>query len=411
MNNQELQLMFEKNNPWWVREFSLDYKPRRIYAEMRKFMHLRHILALSGLRRAGKTTIMSKIIMDNLGIYPKENIFYFSFDDNSNIRLMHILDQYASHTHKDLRKDKLLVFFDEIQKVENWNEQLKVIYDLYPNVKIILSGSESLFIRKKIRESLAGRMFEFHIDTLQFSEFLEFRGKRFDNLNLFREDILKEFEQFIFCSGFPEIVSEPKEVCEKYVKENVIDKILFKDLPQLVPIGDIALLDSVLKIILNDPGEMINLEELAKDLGSSRQTISTYLDYLEKSFLIRKLYNYSRNPRKTQRRHKKYYSNITPFLILQDKNLYGKVFENAMVHELQADFFWRDLYKNEIDIIKPDPLEAIEIKSGEVKERDLVPLKRFIKKFNPKEALVITYDIKKTLGGIKLVPFYDYLLK
>lgn len=405
-----LRLLFQKNNPWWTEEFIVEYKPRNIYSEIQKHMHLRFVLALSGLRRVGKTTLMRKIIYDSLSAYTRQNIFYFSFDDIKDTPLMKVLDEYADYLHKDLRKEKFLILFDEIQKLEGWSEQLKVIYDLYPNMKIILSGSESLFIRKKIRESLAGRMFEYSISTLNFSEFLYFREKKFDNLNLYQKEILSEFRQFMICNGFPEIISESEETCEKYIKENVIEKILFKDLPQLVPIGDVSLIDSLLKIIIDKPGQIINLEDLAKELNIARQTLSQYLDYLEKSFLIRKLYNYSKNARKTQRRYKKYYPSIISHLLLKDSNSFGYIFETSMVNELRADYFWRDSFKNEVDIVLQNPLRAMEIKSGEIKERDLASLKSFIRKFSPKEAVVISYDVEKEISGIKIIPFYKHLL-
>lgn len=409
MEKETLMLLFRKNNPWWTENFSVNYKPRKIYSEIEKHMHLRFILALTGLRRAGKTTLMRKIISDNLSKYPKENILYFSFDDAKDIRLMSILDEYVKYVHKDIRKEKFLILFDEIQKIENWSEQLKVIYDIYPSIKIIISGSESLFIRKKIRESLAGRMFEYFINPLSFSEFLDFREKHFDNLDINHNTLLEEFKQFTICNGFPEIIAENEETCEKYIKENVIEKIIFKDLPQLVPIGDVSLIDAILKIIFNNPAQIINLEELAKELKVARQTISLYLDYLEKSFLIRKVYNYSKNARKTQRRYKKYYPTIISPLLLRELSTFGFAFETSMVNELKAEYFWRDA-KNEVDIVLLEPLRAIEIKSGGIKERDLKPLKRFIKKFNPAESFVISYDMEKEIGGIKIIPFYKYLL-
>ncbi len=411
-DKKTLRLSLEKQNPWWTKEFKAKYKPRIIYSDIKKFMHLRHIIAFSGLRRAGKTTIMEKIIEDNISTYPKENIFYFSFDDSlANVKIMNLLDEYADYTQKDLRNEKFLILFDEVQKVDGWNEQLKVIYDLYPSLKIIVSGSESLFIRKKIRESLAGRMFEFHISQLKFSEFLKFREKKFDNLYIHREQILSEFKQFLICNGFPEIISENEEICEKYIKENVIEKILFKDLPQLVHIQDVPLLESILKIIINDPGQIINLEELASELKTSRQTLSNYIDYLEKSFLIKKIYNYSKNARKTQRKYKKYFPSINSFLLLRDFNSFGKLFETSIIKELEADYFLRDSYKNEVDIVKTEPLIAIEVKSGEIKERDLKPLLLFTKKFKPQKSLVISYDTEKEISGIKIIPFYKYLLK
>ncbi len=411
MEKESIINLLQKNNSWWKENFNLKFKDRDIYKEIKKYLHLRHIISLTGLRRTGKTTIMKKIILESLPKYPKENIVYFSFDEAKEEKLMNILEVYESFMKKDLLKEKFLFLFDELQKVDNWNDQLKTIYDLYPNIKFIISGSESLFIRKKTRESLAGRIFEFRINPLVFKEFLSFRDKEFKNLNLYKKELLNEFDQYLICNGFPEIINESEEICEKYINENIIEKILFKDIPQLVSIDNIPVLEQIFKIILNGPGQIMNFDELSKELGISRQTTSLYMDYLEKSFLIKKLYNFSRNPRKTQRRYKKYYPSIISRDLLSDNEKFGKAFETFLINETNAEFFWRDVYKNEVDLIliKPE-LIAIEIKSGEIKERDLSSLEKFIKKYKPKKAIVISKNTDKKIKNIEVIPFYKYLL-
>ena len=89
---------------------------------------------------------------------------------------------------------------------------------------------------------------------------------------------------------------------------------------------------------------------------------------------------------------------------------FPKVFEQFLVIQLDAEFFWRDVFKNEVDIIKINPLTAIEIKSGEIKDRNLKSLKIFIYNFNPKNTLILSYDIEKEINKIKVIPFYKYLL-
>ena len=354
---------------------------------------------------------MLKIIEDALENIERKNIVYFSFDDFKDIKLYDVVKNYEKLQQRDTRKGSYLFLFDEIQKIENWEEQIKRLYDENNKIKIIISGSESLFIRKKSRESLAGRLYEFHIKTLNFREFLLFKGKKFDNLLLYREEILKEFQNFIVSNGFPEIITEERETAGKYIKENVIERIIYRDIPQIVPVGDPSLLEALFKILLEDPGEIINLEELGKELGMTRQTVSIYLDYLEKSFLIRKLYNYSRNPRKTHRRAKKYYPTIVSSDFIDKRELFGKVFETILVNQLNAEFFWRDSFKNEVDIIMPSPLTALEIKSGEIKERDIVSLKKFVEKFKPIKAFILSYDIERSTEKIQAIPFYKYLLR
>ena len=110
------------------------------------------------------------------------------------------------------------------------------------------------------------------------------------------------------------------------------------------------------------------------------------------------------------RKLKKYYPTIiNPLLIKSD---FPKIFEQAVVNESKGEFFWRDSYKNEVDLILTKPeLTAIEIKSGEIKREKLSSLKKFIEKYKPKKAFIVSYKADKSIGGINVIPFYDYFLK
>ncbi|MDO8459804.1 MAG: ATP-binding protein [Nanoarchaeota archaeon] len=409
--NERITEALERSNKWWKEEYEIEFKDREIYEHIKEFIEKRQILALVGLRRTGKTTIMQKIILDSLKEFGKRNVVYFSFDDFREVRLLEVIKSYESIMNKKISEGKYLFLFDEIQKVDHWEEQLKRFYDENPRIKFIISGSESLFLRKNIRESLAGRMYEFNIRTLSFKEFLLFKGKKYDNLNLYKEELLKDLRSYLYSNGFPEIINESKEISEKYLKENVIEKILYKDIPQIVSIRDPSLLEQIFNIILNDPGQLINFDDLARDLGISRQTASIYISYLEKAFLIRKIYNYSRNTRKTQKGMKKYYPIVLPIGLIDKKESFGKVFETFIINQLQGEFFWRDTFKNEIDLVLQNPVIGMEIKSGEIKEKDLVPLQKFSEKFNPKYKIIISYNLESKINGVDIVPFYKYLLR
>jgi predicted AAA+ superfamily ATPase len=407
MENKRLFEALERSNLWWKGDFELDYKPRKVYEKIKKFMKNRQIISLTGLRRTGKTTILFKVVKDSITDYGKENILYFSFDDFRDVRLKEVIDAYFELMRRD-SSEPLLFLLDEIQKVPRWEEQLKRIYDENKKFKFIISGSESLFIRKGTRESLAGRMFEFQIKNLCFKEFLDFRGKSFNNFALYKKEILSEFKNFLYCNGFPEIINENKEVIKKYIKENVVEKIIYRDIPQILPIENPEILSQMFNIIAKDPGQMIQMDKIAKELNISRQTASNYLDYLEKSFLIRKLYNFSRNARKTQTRLKKYYPTILFSEEIENREIFGKVFETFLVNELNAEFFWRDVYKNEVDIIlKNKEIIPIEIK---VSNTETKPLSLFMNKFKLKKGIILTYDKEETISKIKVIPFYKYIL-
>ena len=401
----------EETNIWWTKDFhNLEYKNRDIDKEIKKFMKTRQIVAITGLRRVGKTTLMFKYIREYLEAgFPKQNIFYFSFDDYSSVRISDIIDIYKKLFDKDLRSEDYFFVFDEIQKIRNWEEQLKRIYDIYPKIKFLISGSESLFIRRKSRESLAGRIFEFKLNPLNFKEYLEFKNKKFEPPALYEKDLLKELNNFFMCNGFPELIDKEPEIIKKYIREGVIDKILYHDMSEVFDVKNLVIVRKIFDILYNNPGQIIELQQFASEVGINRHLLSEYLEYLEESFLIKKLYNYSRNARKTQRRLKKYYPTLlNPFLFKDD---FSKIFEQAIVIHSNADFFWRDPYKNEVDIIKTEPLIAIEVKSGEIKESNLDSLKKFIEKFKPKKTIVISYNIEKEIKGIEIVPAWKWLLR
>lgn len=408
-------------NPWWRQEFSLDFKERELFERISKFLNLPQIIAFTGLRRVGKTTLMLKIVKDKIhdGFEPK-NILFFSFDEFKDTEIREVVKEYERMLEKDITKEKYLFLFDEIQKVRNWEEQIKTLYDVFKkNIKMVISGSESLFIRKKTKESLAGRIFEFKIDALSFKEFLNFRDVNMPKISqpqLYEKELLQLFKEYISSSGFPELcTTQDKEIISKYIKESVVEKIIFRDIPNIYKIEDISKLYSIIGIFMEEPGQIIELSELSSELGISRQTLSTYLKYLEDSFLIRKLYNFSKNKRKIERKLKKYYPTIiSPTLLFKDDSLsQSKVFEWLIVNQLKAEFFWRDPFKNEVDVVleKENKITPIEVKYGKIEAEGL---KRFMLKFNAKKGYIITLDReleqefdKKT---ISILPAYKFLL-
>jgi len=407
-----------ESNRWWKASFTIEYKEREIYNEILKYLKLPQIIAFTGLRRVGKTTLMYKIVQDyiNKGFNSK-NILYFSFDEYKETDIKEILNEYEKIVEKNIQKEKYLILLDEIQKVANWEEKLKRIYDLYSkNIKIIITGSESLFIKKKSKETLAGRIFEFKIEPLTFKEFLNFKGEKFQNIKLYEKEIQRLYGEYNISQGFPELVDiKDKEIIKKYIKESIIEKVIYRDIANLFNIKDISILESLLNIFMENPGQIIELSELGKELQISRQTLSNYIRYLEESFLIRKLYNYSKNQRKVERKLKKYYPTIiSPSLIFKE-DIYSKSksFEAILVNQLKAEYFYRDPYKNEVDVVlDEDKLIPVEIKYGKIQTKGILS---FMKKFDVKEGIILSYDQEKRVKHenktIKVIPAFKFLLQ
>jgi len=246
---------------------------------------------------------------------------------------------------------------------------------------------------------LAGRIYEFVLDPLDFEEFLVFRNKEelIKKSDLFQEKIKKEFlvyqkRQFI------EIVNESEEKINQYVK-SMIEKIIHLDIPSIFPIKQEDLLLKILKIVASNPGLLSDYESLSKELGISRITLSNYFYYLEEAFLIKKLYNFSRNMLISEKKLKKFYLTTTSFFpFLNNEINETKLIENLVVMSSYAKFFWRTPQKYEVDIIFKENKEIfpLEIKYKEtILGKGVKNLLRFCEKFNAEIAFMIT---KNKLG-------------
>ena len=406
-------------NPWWGKKFQLTYNEREVYTEIKPYLKLPMMIAFYGLKRVGKTTLMLKIADSYIsGGMDPNRVLYFSFDDFKGITPSEIIKEYERINGADINEGKYLLLFDEVQKLEDWQNKIKVLYDLYKGrVKIILSGSESLFIRKCAKEDLAGRIFMFKVNQLSFKEFLAFRKKLdiIERPRLFKKELLQLLEEFLYTQGFPELADiKDREAIRKYIREGIVDKVIYKDIPQLFKVEDVSVLESLLGLFMDEPGQLVDLSSLASVLKITRQTLSSYIRYLEDSQLLRKLYNYSKNGRKTERKLKKYYPTILsadlPFS--NDKTSQSKAFEWLLVNQMGAEFFWRDAYKNEVDMVigKKAPL-PVEIKYGKISTGGL---SAFMRKFKLHDGIIASYDseeeIKVKEGTIKVMPAYLLLL-
>ena len=391
------------------RFLALEYIPRTKDDFGKKWLDSNLIKVILGPRRAGKSIFALMLLKGR-------PFMYFNFDDEVLSSVGGIVtDELMGKLHS-VYGDVKNILFDEIQKVDNWQEQVKVIYDIHKkNIKMIISGSESLFIFKKSKESLAGRIYEFKIDTLTFREFIKFKGVTYGSPDLYRKEYAKLFEEFMLSGGFPELCGiDDKEKIKMYIKEGIRDKILYKDIPSLFKVGDISALNSILESITENPGQLIDISNFSNENKMSRPTLANYLRYLEDSFLIKKIYNFSKNKRKVERKLKKYYPALISIDLLfnNDDLSKSKAFENAIINQLKVNFFWRDPYKHEVDaILTENEITPIEIKYGKIETKGL---SFFMDKFKIKEGFIISKDeegeIKADGRKIKIIPAWKWLL-
>ncbi|MDP2925398.1 MAG: ATP-binding protein [Nanoarchaeota archaeon] len=419
--SKTLKMNLEKHNPHWKEKFVYDYPIKReLFLVLLKNIKNKQIITVSGLRRTGKTVIIKQLI-DYL-IEKSTNrtkILYFSFDEEQP-KIEELINEFTRLANIELSNEEIFIFLDEIQKLPDWQDQIKYYYDNF-KIKFIVSGSSSLFIRKKVKESLAGRSFDFHLKPLNFKEFLLFRNKKevLEKQNIFKNEIKKEFEIYIR-KQFIDTLNEDNEFSREYVK-SILEKIIHIDIPKVFPIENEELLFKLLRIIATNPGMIIEYENLGKEIGINRITLSNYLFYLEEAFLIKKIYNYSKNMLTSEKKSKKFYINSNSFFeFLNSQVDESKVIENLIAIETPSRFFWRTPFKEEVDFIleldEGKKLLPVEVKyRNTILDKDSKGVVKFCIKNNLKEGLILTkdYEAIKVVGNIKIsfVPVWKWMLE
>lgn len=381
----------DKYNPWW-KDHSYDspfLKTRVYFNSFKKLVldsKIQRAIILMGPRRVGKTVMLSQLVskaLKNNRFSPK-NIFFISVDDPlyNKIPLEELLNLFQNTIQSNQKNVKQLVIFDEIQYLKNWENHLKVLTDKYPNIKFVASGSSAAVLKRKSDESGAGRFTDFFLPSLTFKEFIDFSNKtRLNNIN----ELNKEFINYINFGGYPEPIlnKEIQKNIQRFIGQDIIDKVLLRDLPNLYGIQDIQELNSLLTMTAFNSAQEINLEELSKRSHIAKNTILKYLQYLEASFLIKRVYRIDDTGKHLQRaRHFKVYlanPSMYPALfgkIDENNDNIGNIVETAIFSQhFHSTYFLRRLHyarwktnnqEKEVDLVLVDarykPNVLLEIK-------------------------------------------------
>ena len=410
-------------NSWWtagrVRASLVEKYRRKLYHDLSKNLKRRQALLIWGMRRVGKTVLALQLIDDLLktGVDPRF-ILYFSFDEAPS-DMRDVLETYQRQVLNatfEATEDKVYVFFDEVQKVRDWESTIKVYYDLYPHVKFVLTGSASVSLRKRSRESLAGRIAAFLLEPLSFEEFLELSGKDVGEIRknpaLWDRDMAPLLNRYMKYGSFPELVGEEdEEYARNYILNNVVGRVVYRDIPEEFGLRDVELLRSLLYVLARNPGAVVNYRELSKNLGRDQRTVSNYVEYLEYGLLVRLVYNYRGSPLASARKMKKAYLG-TPNIALAfgppPSGVTSKLLENLVMMKTGARFFYRNAFEVDFVLVNDGTLTGIEVKES---ESDIRQLKLFSKHFLGKVAKTILVTAERgTAEGAEVVPAWEFLL-
>jgi len=364
----------------FVNQNTKDMIKRNIYKHLDKAINTRQIIAITGLRRSGKTTTIKYLsgnIKSNNKIYlDLERMEYRKiFQDENYGNIIKALEIYGI----DL-STKSWIFLDEIQLVKNIGSVLKYLYDNYP-IKFVVTGSSSFYMKGVLSESLAGRKILFDLWPLSFDEFLRFKGEKvvildsdFQATTTFYIDKYKAYyEEYIEYGGFPEIALLNSHNEKMDLLKDIFDSFLKLDILFLSDFTKTEELYKLITLLSARTGSKIDYTKLSGISGINRHKVKDYLLFLEKTFFIRIIRPYVLNRDREIALQPKIYFTDNGLLKIAGQLSSGALFENAIANQLSLKgelAYYAKRTGQEIDFIL-NKETAIEVKetpsSGDLK--------------------------------------------
>jgi len=373
------------------------FYPRKIYPELRKHLKNRQITVLTGMRRSGKTTLVEQLLSE----IDSKNKLYLDFQrlDNQELFLQKNYDNIIVELAQrgiDAKK-KIFLALDEIQLIPEVAGAIKYLYDHY-EIKFIVTGSSSYYLKNLFTESLAGRKKIFELFPLDFGEFLNFKKIIFKENNFLNsnfssveyERLRAYYEEYIEFGGFPEVVLAQSEGEKKDLLRDIISSYINIDIKSLVDFRKDKNIYELVKMLASRAGTRLDYSKLSRLTGVSRITVNNYVDFFEKTYLLHRTPVFTKNPdREIVKAQKIYFSDNGILNILADLNS-GSKFENSIFCQLRQKgniryFSLKD--GQEIDFIFNDEI-ALEVKEKPL-ESDEDSLKEITKKTGLKKYRLI----------------------
>ena len=365
-------------NPWWTTgsihpDFTKKYRRFAYHEAMKRLdqTDLRRTVVLTGTRRVGKTTIQYQL-MDALlkrGIQPQRIVFISM--DHPMLKLSGFNDILECYHENVWAGQDCYYFFDEVQYASDWDKWLKIIYDTQPETRMVATGSASPALIKGSTESGAGRWSVIQVPTLSFYEYCALIGLDVPELGPAvrptafarmsqqerTEVMLKlsatqnHFTRYLQVGGFPELaLASNDRLAQQIMREDVVDKVLKRDLPALYNIRSATELERIFLYLCNVSSDIVSIAAIAKELdGVTRPTVENYIKYLESANLIYLSYPVELGGQKVLKAQPKVYiadAAIRNAVLMDDDVLtnpieLGKMVETAVYKHIAAFYYQR----------------------------------------------------------------------
>lgn len=389
----------------------MTFYERKLLKEVQKWLDKKAIVVVTGMRRVGKTTLFrmlfNAIKSTNKIFLDLENpLVQKAFQEQDYENILANLRQYGLRG-----KEKAYVFVDEIQAMPAAISAIKYLFD-HHNVQFFLTGSSSFYLKNLFPESLAGRKALFELFPLDFEEFLTFKNiqktfylsfkeKEAQKNEIGYQKIIKLYEEYLEFGGFPQVVvAETKEEKISWLQD--IFKSYFEhEVRTLTDIREVQTLRDMMLLLMQRVGTKLNINNLSEETGVSRPTLYSYLSFLEATYFISLLPQFSRNVGQEVSGAKKIYFCDTGILNAFARVSSGHVLENAVFRALQKNAsisYYQRRTGSEIDFIVNKKM-ALEVKETGTPS-DIKKLHALAQALELEEKYVVSKTFRKEKGFV-----------
>lgn len=381
---------------------------REVLGQINKVLPREEFIIISGPRQAGKTSILT-ILKKQL----EEAAHQCSYLNLENPQYLKLLNKHPFNLFELIPSSKTRhnVFIDEVQYLDEPANFLKLLYDeKRAGLKIIASGSSAFYIDRKFKDSLAGRKFLFEVLPLNFDEFLIFNGeeellkKKKSRISIYyKQKLLTLWERYLIYGGYPKVALAENDDMRRIVLEEIGSSYIKKDIAD-ASIKNTDKYFSLLKILAEQTGQLVNSQELANTLRLAHKTVDEYLYTMKKSYQLAFIRPFYKNLRKEIVKMPKVYfydlglrnfflNNYELPLRRQDKGAFLEniVFQGLLKKAGSADKirFWRTQDRHEIDFIADNQAFEIKFASGGIRKNQY---RKFLKQYPKIKFTFLTYE-------------------
>ena len=384
-------------------------------------------ISVIGPRRAGKTyyiyNIMKNLISDGV---PKEWMLYINLEDDRLLPLeVNDMDSFLRtyfEIHPNNRNEKIHLFLDEVQNVDNWETFVRRFMDTY-NIQVYITGSSSKLLSREIATSLRGRSLSTTILPFSFQEYLRAEGLDIDEFpsSSKKDRIRSALTNFLKFGGFPEITLEKDNDLKHKIIKEYVEVMLIQDIIERHNIKNTRLLKILFDSLISSTSSTFSIHKFFKFLRSkgmkiSKNTLYQYVQYLEDAYAVILMRSFDFSFRKVEQSLPKVYP-IDPGFILTHSTRFsrdlGKTMENVVAIELfrrkferadQEVYYWKEPNTREVDFVVKEDLKitkliqvCYDIDNFNTYEREMDSLLRSSEVLKCDELCVITWDKDETI--------------